>query len=207
MERNDLMEVFTKEVMPAIKERFIEMISEEINKRFTDDELLKEVGESARDFAFYRWMALRDEQEQYEELKDYRKLSERYDYDSVIKEDVMEYIKEHYNEDELREKLEDRDDFEQELYDDCFVSDSVTGNASGSYFFNTWRAENAICHNLELLGDAFEEFGDDGDVLKKGAESCDVTIRCYLLGSAISDALDEIEEELPDVEDDEEDGE
>lgn len=30
--------------------------------------------------------------------------------------------------------------------------------------------------------------------LEKGAEACDVTIRCYLLGQAISEVLDEVEE-------------
>lgn len=31
--------------------------------------------------------------------------------------------------------------------------------------------------------------------LERGAEACDVTIRCYMLGQAISDALNEIETE------------
>lgn len=30
-------------------------------------------------------------------------------------------------------------------------------------------------------------------VVTKGAEACDVTIRCYLLGQAISEVLNEIE--------------
>ena len=37
------------------------------------------------------------------------------------------------------------------------------------------------------------------DVLKDGAEACDVTIRCYLLSGAISDVLDELEDELEEV--------
>ena len=46
-------------------------------------------------------------------------------------------------------------------------------------------------------------FGQDGtDVLEQGAEAMDVTIRCYLLGQAIAEALDELEEEL--AEDEEE---
>ena len=31
------------------------------------------------------------------------------------------------------------------------------------------------------------------DVLKDGAEACDVTIRCYLLGESIGQALDDLE--------------
>ena len=58
-----------------------------------------------------------------------------------------------------------------------------------------WFKEEAICHNWDLLEEAIDEFGGDTDILKQGAEFCDVTIRCYLLGQAIGAALDELEEE------------
>lgn len=119
----------------------------------------------------------------------------RYDYENAVREDVLDWIREHYSADEITEKLQERDDWEQELNDDLWTADSVTGNASGSYTFNAWEAEENVCHNLDLLGEALEEFGSDMDVLKNGAEACDVTIRCYLLGGAISAALDELEEE------------
>lgn len=47
--------------------------------------------------------------------------------------------------------------------------------------------------NLGLLGEALTEFGCDMSYLERGAEECDVTIRCYLLGQAISEVLDEVE--------------
>ena len=120
---------------------------------------------------------------------------ERYDYENAVRADVLEWIRDHYSNDEITEKLQERDDWEQELNDDLWTADSVTGNASGSYTFNAWEAEENVCHNLDLLGDALEEFGCDMDIMKSGAEACDVTIRCYLLGGAISAALDELEEE------------
>lgn len=120
---------------------------------------------------------------------------ERYDYENAVREDVLEWIREHYSNDEITEKLQERDDWEQELNDDLWTADSVTGNGSGSYTFNAWEAEENVCHNLDLLGEALEEFGSDMDIMKSGAEACDVTIRCYLLGGAISAALDELEEE------------
>ena len=46
---------------------------------------------------------------------------------------------------------------------------------------------------MELLLEALEEFGCDIKYLEKGAEACDVTIRCYLLGNAIIEALEELE--------------
>lgn len=119
----------------------------------------------------------------------------RYDYENAVREDVLEWITEHYSNDEITEKLQERGDWEQELNDDMWTADSVTGNGSGSYTFNAWEAEENVCHNLDLLGEALQEFGSDMDIMKSGAEACDVTIRCYLLGGAISAALDELEEE------------
>ena len=120
---------------------------------------------------------------------------ERYDYENAVRVDVLDWIRENYSNDEITEKLQERDDWEQELNDELWTADSVTGNGSGSYTFNAWEAEENVCHNLDLLGEALEEFGSDMDIMKSGAEACDVTIRCYLLGGAINAALDELEEE------------
>lgn len=121
---------------------------------------------------------------------------ERYDYREEMAKDIRAYIEEDYSTEEIAEKLAyERDDWETELYDDMMVADSVTGNASGSYTCNAWRAEENICHNLDLLGEAIEEFGGECDVLKDGAEGCDVTIRCYLLGEVLNEVLDEMEGE------------
>ena len=46
--------------------------------------------------------------------------------------------------------------------------------------------------DLDLLKEALKEFGCGIEYLKKGAEACDVTIRCYLLSSAISEVIDEL---------------
>ena len=90
----------------------------------------------------------------------------------------------------------DREELEEVANDKLWIDDSVTGNGSGSYFFSAWKAEEAICHNRYLLAEACEEFGQDiGEAFEKGAEFCDVTIRCYLLLQAIAAALDELEEE------------
>ena len=89
-----------------------------------------------------------------------------------------------------------REELEENANDWLWTADEVTGNASGSYTFNTWKAEENLCHNMDELEDACNEFGQDvGKAVKQGAEYCDVTIRCYLLGQAISAAIDELEEE------------
>lgn len=112
-----------------------------------------------------------------------------YDYLENVKEDVRNYIEEN----KIVVTSSNREEVGQELNDTLFVNDSVTGNASGSYTFSTWQAKENLCHNFELLMEALTEFGCDLSYLEKGAEACDVTIRCYLLGQAISKVLDEIE--------------
>ena len=116
---------------------------------------------------------------------------ERYDYLEAVKEDVLNYI----NDNGIIVTTENRDEVEQELNDTLFTCDSVTGNASGSYTFNAWKAEEYLCHNRDLLVEALTEFGSGMSYLERGAEACDVTIRCYLLGQAISEVLDEVGKE------------
>ena len=115
-----------------------------------------------------------------------------YNYLENIKADVKEYID---NEINLKD-FSDREELEEKLNDTLWTEDSVTGNASGSYYCNSWKAEEALAHNWDLLAEAMEEFGCEVDLLEKGAEWADVTIRCYLLGQAIGEVLDEMEEEL-----------
>ena len=117
-------------------------------------------------------------------------MSKKYNYLEQVTSDTKEAILERMDEWEF----DDRDDLEQIANDELWVDDGVTGNASGSYYYNTWKAEEALCHNWDLLEEAIDELGGDKDILKKGVEACDVTIRCYLLGQAIDAALDELEE-------------
>lgn len=125
---------------------------------------------------------------------------DKYNYLEAVEDDVREYIKDNVDLSDYSSK----DELENYLSDELWVEDSVTGNASGSYTFSTWKAESYLCHNLDLLREALEDFGGDfSDAIDRGAEACDVIIRCYLLGIAINEVLDDLE--LPDNEDDEDD--
>lgn len=116
-----------------------------------------------------------------------------YDYREAVKNDILEYITNEIN----FLDYESMEDLEEFLNDELWTEDSVTGNASGSYTFNTWEAEENICHNLDLLGEALEEFGSGASYLiDNGAEAADVTIRCYLLRECIAAALEEIADEF-----------
>jgi hypothetical protein len=120
----------------------------------------------------------------------------KYNYFNAVKEDIKNYMEENSSYYLDFSQFEDIEELRERLYEDLWTADSVTGNGSGSYTFNIWEAEENLCHNIELLGEALEEFGCKCDVLEKGAEWCDVTIRCYLLGSAISEVMEEIEDDF-----------
>lgn len=128
------------------------------------------------------------------------KATTEYNYLEAVTADVLDYIREEIDLDEWKGKA---DELAEHLNDELWVCDSVTGNASGSYTFNRYRAEEYLCHNWAELAEALEEFGcSDINPFTKGAEWCDVTLRCYYLGQAIAEALEELAEELEEVEED-----
>ena len=127
-----------------------------------------------------------------------------YNYLETMIEDVKEAIRS--NAEITAEELTyNRDDIEQKLYDELWIDDSVTGNASGSYFCNSYKARECVIDNMEIASEALKEFCVSAEeigerFLNEDWEYLDVTIRCYLLGQAISEALDELEFELEEVE-------
>lgn len=131
-----------------------------------------------------------------------------YDYNHEMRQDVRNAIEEGYSLDEWRGR---RDELEEKLSENLWIDDGVTGNASGSYYCNSYKAMQAVMDNMELLQEALDEFGADyADIGRRFVEGdweyFDVTIRCHLLSSIISDVLDDIEadgdlDELEDEED------
>lgn len=123
---------------------------------------------------------------------------DKYDYRQAVTEDVRQYIKDNID---LKE-WDDLADLADHLNDECSNDDSVTGNASGSYYCNRWEAEEAICHNWDLLEEALTDYGMNLTDIKYGAEGADVICRCYVLPGAIDDVLEEIEDEWERLHDD-----
>lgn len=115
-----------------------------------------------------------------------------YNYEESLYDDITDVIKEAYP--DYKDRIgEDREAFQEELYDDFFVNDRVTGNGSGSYTFDSLKAGEYLAGNWDLLADAIEEFGSDGaELLRQGPEACDVTVRCYLLGQVLDKVLDDL---------------
>lgn len=119
-----------------------------------------------------------------------------YNYCEAITNDVRRAIREGYD---LSEWRGDREGLEEQLIDDLWLDDSVTGNASGSYTFSAYDARLYVCDNMDLLADAVADFGESYEdvgrrVLSGEWEWFDVLIRCYLLSGTISDVLDDLEE-------------
>lgn len=128
----------------------------------------------------------------------------KYDYMEAMKSDIMDYIRNDVNTSEFSS----REELEEHLNDDLWTVDSVTGNGSGSYTFNRCEAEEYVNDNSDLLREALQEFCVDSDTIAEkfldaDYEYFDVTIRCYLLGQAIAEALDDMEDDLVFADDEE----
>ena len=116
--------------------------------------------------------------------------SEVYNYESEVRSDVINYGNEwlSYNNETVTE--DNMDEIRDRLHEAMWMSDSVTGNGSGSYTFNRWVAEENLCHNMDLFIEAAEEFGSDiANLIEEGAEVMDVTIRCYLFPRFLDEFL------------------
>lgn len=116
-----------------------------------------------------------------------------YDYRKEMKKDITQAIEEReaWTGKKITEEYKDWIDAVNGLYDELWTDDAVTGNASGSYTFSTYQAEENVLHNFDLLEEACNEFCQNiGDVYSSGgAEAWDVTIRCYLLDEVLTDVI------------------
>ena len=115
------------------------------------------------------------------------KMTETYDYIEALIEDIKQYLEDN----DINKNNVDED----ELNDKLFNEDTVTGNGSGSYTFNTEQAKQNLIGNEDIVRNMIEEgFATPEGVmdwfLDGNYEAIDVAIRCYLLDQAISEFLD-----------------
>lgn len=118
-----------------------------------------------------------------------------YNYLEEMKNDILEYL--HYESAEY--KGLDRKELAEALHDDFWDNDSITGNGSGAYFSATKEAQEAVADNMDICVEALQEFCTPMKTvaekfLSQDWDYFDITIRCYLLGQAIEEALDDYEE-------------
>ena len=120
----------------------------------------------------------------------------RYSYKEQITEDVRDWVTE--NRFDMQDV--DKENLYDYIYDRCFLEDSVTGNASGSYTFNRWQAREYIFSDLdsgeylhEMISDGYTDAQTIGNmIVNDNWEWLDVSIRCYLLGEAVSTVVAEM---------------
>ena len=117
------------------------------------------------------------------------------DYRDEIKEDIKSYL----TQENLWPTAEpDTSEYEEQrdaAYDRLWMADSVTGNASGSYTFNTWKAAENISQLIwnDEFWDRMKDFGFEPSIelFSKGPEYIDVSIRCALLSECLYTVLNE----------------
>lgn len=120
----------------------------------------------------------------------------KYNYLEAMKEDIKNFLEDKF---EYRySDYEDKDELQEALHDDLWTEDNVTGNGSGSYTFCRETAKSYVLDNMEECIEALKGFCVEPETiaekfLDEDWEYFDVTIRCYLLGQAIAEVLDEME--------------
>lgn len=118
-----------------------------------------------------------------------------YNYLESMKEDIKQYLEDEF---EYRYSDLDLEELEQQLNDNLWICDSVTGNASGSYTFCRATAREYVTANMDLCIESVKEFCVEAETiaekfLSEDWEYFDVTIRCYLLPLAISEVLEDVQ--------------
>jgi hypothetical protein len=120
-----------------------------------------------------------------------------FNYTEAVTADVIDFIRDEVN----ASDYENRESLSEFLNDELWCCDSVTGNASGSYTFNAYKAKEFIFTDPDTVSEALREFCVDAETiaekfLSQDWEYFDVTARCYVLSQAIEAALDSLENEL-----------
>lgn len=120
----------------------------------------------------------------------------KYNYLEAMKKDIKAYLEDEF---EYKYAELEKEELQEQLYDDLWAVDRVTGNASGSYTFCRETAKEYVSENMEECTEALKEFCVEAETIAEKFlcedwEYFDVTIRCYLLGQAISEVLEEIKE-------------
>lgn len=122
-----------------------------------------------------------------------------YNYYESTEKNIKAFLEEEFS--YRYSDVESIDELQENLNDDLWANDSVTGNGSGSYTFDRNKAKENVVGNMELCVEALKEFCVEPETiaekfLDEDWEYFDVTIRCYILGGCISSVMEEIEDDF-----------
>lgn len=115
-----------------------------------------------------------------------------YNYIQETRKAVEDYLAENQIE---PKDFASKDEMYDYVHDECWIADSVTGNASGSYTCDRAKAREYVQGNETLLSDALEEIEGDYKRALNDPEYADVTIRCYVLGDVVGQIVQEFKDE------------
>lgn len=119
----------------------------------------------------------------------------KYDYKKALVSDIKEYIKDNPNAVYIDPMVDD--EISNYWYDVLWAEDCITGNGA-FWYAKEDECEEFLTHNIDLALEACNEFGVDMKMLFEAAANgnaaryIDCTIRCYLLGECLEQALEEI---------------
>lgn len=114
---------------------------------------------------------------------------EKYDYMKAILSDLRVFVAEKID---RKQWFNNPDGLGRYLCARCCIADEVTGGNSETYFKDVWQAEEAICHNMDLLADAVYCFASSYRTVIEDPEYADVLIRQYLLDKAVETIIREL---------------
>lgn len=127
---------------------------------------------------------------------------QKYNYLEAVKDDVKTWLVDNSSQfEEIKDnnKIDgviDWDGVKDDLNETLWNEDSITGNGSGSYTFNSEKAREYVLDGdglqyLEYLAEegwiTYESIGKD--VTNHDFESLDVALRCYFLSQAIEEVI------------------
>ena len=117
----------------------------------------------------------------------------KYDYYKTMSAILDDYLPHYFNKHNIFPKQWEIDELEDELYDNLYNLDYITGNGRG--YFETPNQEVAygrLYGNYDLLADAFDHYAmNNKEILSylRDPVSLDVVIRIYILRDCLHDYL------------------
>lgn len=121
---------------------------------------------------------------------------EKYDYRKVITNNIKDWIQMNGVLEEAKEQEWSYQELYDWLYDELWAEDSITGNGPYRYASEE-ECQEYIATNLALYFEAANEFCEFPDagapwIYEEPARHIDATIRCYLFGECLYQALDDL---------------
>ena len=118
------------------------------------------------------------------------------DYRQEVKADIKQWLDDNgWTNEYILNEFETWQELFNELLDKFYLEDSITGNASGSYTFNTYKALENIINDRMTVAEAMDFYSDTTsaqELLETEAEKIDVMTRCYVLEDELENALVEL---------------